>query len=141
MAKAKTAKAKGLSTEEKAAMKEMLAERAGKGEGEAAVLAAIAAMPPADRALAERVHAIVKENAPSLAPKTWYGFPAYASKEGVVCFFKAASKFKERYATLGFNTAAKLDDGAMWVTSFALLRIGDAEEKKIAALVKKAVGG
>src|SRR5581483_10592014 len=87
---------------------------AGKGEGEAAVLAAIAAMPPADRALAERVHAIVKENAPSLAPKTWYGFPAYASKEGVVCFFKAASKFKERYATLGFNTAAKLDDGAMW---------------------------
>ncbi|MEA3198947.1 MAG: hypothetical protein QOE90_375 [Thermoplasmata archaeon] len=140
MAKAKAAKAKGLSTAEKGAMKEMLAERAGKGEGEAAVLAAIAKMPPSDRAMAERFHAIVKANAPSLTPKTWYGFPAYASKEGVVCFFKAASKFKERYATLGFNTPAKLDEGAMWVTSFALLSIGDAAEKRIAALLKKAVG-
>src|SRR5581483_556495 len=127
MAQTKTPRKKsapGLSAEERAAMKETMAERAGKGEGEQAVLDKIAQMGPADRRMAERLHAIVKANAPGLKPRTWYGMPAYANDEGVVCFFKAASKFKERYATLGFNTPAKLDDGPMWVTSFALLEIG-----------------
>ena len=107
--------------------------------GESAVLAAIAAMPPHDRRMAERIHAIVKETAPQLMPKTWYGMPAYARDGKVVVFFKAASKFGMRYADLGFNEEANLDDGAMWPDAFALKDIGPAEEKRIAALVKKAV--
>ncbi len=112
---------------------------AGRAEGEKAVRAAIAAMPQPDRAMAERLHAIVKESAPELSPKTWYGMPAYAKDDKVVCFFKNASKFKERYATLGFDTAANLDEGGMWPTSFALTTLTRADEAKIAALVKKAV--
>ena len=124
-------------------MKERAAEtrrsRAGKADGEGEVLAKIAEMPPADRALAERVHAIVKASAPELSPKTWYGMPAYAKDGKVVCFFQSAHKFKARYATLGFNDRANLDDGAMWPTAFALTKLTAAEEKKIGALVKKAV--
>lgn len=110
-----------------------------KADGETAVLEAIAAMPEADRALAEKVHAIVKANAPNLAPKTWYGMPAYARDGRVVCFFQSADKFKSRYATFGFQHEANLDDGAMWPTSFALKEIKAAEEAKISELVKKAV--
>lgn len=117
--------------------KEMKAA-AGRAEGEKAVRAAIAAMPPSDRAMAERLHAIIKEVAPELSPKTWYGMPAYAKDDKVVCFFKNASKFKERYATFGFDSAANLDDGAMWPTSYALTSLTRADEAKIAALVKKA---
>jgi uncharacterized protein YdhG (YjbR/CyaY superfamily) len=132
-----------LSDEELQALKETKAERrqGGKGDGEADLLAKVAEMPEPDRKVAERLHAIVKANAPQLSPKTWYGMPAYADKDGkVVCFFTAASKFKSRYATFGFNDAAKLDDGSMWPTSFALTSLGDAEEKRIAALVRQAVG-
>ena len=133
--------------EEKAAMKarakELKAEaRANKDKaaGESAVLAAIAAMPEPDRALAKRLHVIVKASAPTLSPKTWYGMPAYANKDGnVVCFFTPASKFKSRYATFGFNDGANLDEGAMWPTSFALKALTDTEEARISALVKKAV--
>ena len=132
--------------DEKAAMKarakEMKAEaRAGKDRlaGEQAVLEAIAAMPEADRVIAERIHAIVTENAPDLAPKTWYGMPAYAKDGNVVCFFQAADKFKARYATLGFNDRAKLDDGDMWATSFALRKLSAKDEARVAALVKQAV--
>lgn len=133
--------------EEKAAMKaraqELKAEaRASKDRaaGESAVLAAIAAMPEPDRAMAKRLHAIVKASAPALSPKTWYGMPAYANKDGkVVCFFTPASKFKTRYATFGFNDDADLDEGAMWATSFALKELTAAEEERISALVKKAV--
>ena len=111
-----------------------------KAEGEKDLLAKISEMPKQDRVMAERLHAIVKATAPGLAPKTWYGMPAYANEDGkVVCFFTPASKFKERYATFGFNAAANLDKGAMWPTSFALKDLGAAEEKQIAALVKKAV--
>lgn len=132
---------KGLTAEERAALKETLQERKGKGEGESAVLAKIAAMAAPDRALAQRVHAIVKASAPQLSPRTWYGMPAYANEDGkVVCFFQDAAKFKARYATLGFNDSANLDEGAMWPTSFALKKLTAAEEAKIAALVKKAVG-
>ena len=107
---------------------------------EKAVLAQIAEMPQKDRALAKRVHAIVKDSAPDLSPKTWYGMPAYANGDGkVVCFFQSADKFKSRYATFGFNDEAKLDEGNMWPTSFALKKLTAADEKKIAALVKKAV--
>jgi uncharacterized protein YdhG (YjbR/CyaY superfamily) len=134
---------KGFSAEEKAAMKERARElkaEANKVEGENAALAAIAAMPEPDRSMASRLHEIVKASAPALSPKTWYGMPAYANKDGkVVCFFTAASKFDSRYATFGFNDDANLDEGAMWPTSFALKELTDAEEKKIAALVKKAV--
>jgi uncharacterized protein YdhG (YjbR/CyaY superfamily) len=131
---------KGLTAEERAALKETLRERKGEGQGESAVLARIAAMPAPDRALAQRVHAIVKASAPELSPKTWYGMPAYANKDGkVVCFFQDAAKFKARYATFGFNDTANLDEGAMWPTSFALKKLTAAEEAKIAALVKKAV--
>ncbi|HSB89832.1 MAG TPA: DUF1801 domain-containing protein [Anaerolineales bacterium] len=130
----------GLSAEERAAMKETLRERKGAGEGENAVLTKIAAMAAPDRALAQRVHAIVKASAPGLVPKTWYGMPAYANKDGkVVCFFQDAAKFKARYATLGFSDTANLDEGAMWATSFALRKLTPTEEAKIAALVKKAV--
>jgi uncharacterized protein YdhG (YjbR/CyaY superfamily) len=126
--------AKKFTAEERAAMK----ERAKDQEGEKAVLAKIAEMPPADRKMAKQLHAIVKANAPSLSPKTWYGMPAYAKDGKVVCFFKSAHKFKERYATFGFNDTANLDKGAMWPTSFALKELTAAEEAKIGRLVKKA---
>ena len=111
-----------------------------RADGEADLLAKIAEMPKADRVIAERIHAIVTSSAPGLSPKTWYGMPAYAKDGKVVCFFQSAAKFKSRYATFGFNDAAKLDDGAMWPTSFALKELTAADETKIAALVKKAVG-
>jgi uncharacterized protein YdhG (YjbR/CyaY superfamily) len=133
---------KGFTAEERAAMKERAQElkaETRKAEGEKDVLAKIAEMPEPDRALAERLHAIVKASAPALSPKTWYGMPAYAKDGKVVCFFQSAQKFKSRYATFGFNDAANLDEGAMWPTSFALKELTAAEETKIAALVKKAV--
>ena len=117
--------------------KELKAARIG-AEGEADVLAKIAEMPEADRVMAERIHGIVKANAPDLAARTWYGMPAYTKDGKVVCFFKAADKFKSRYATFGFEEAANLDEGAMWPTSFALKKLTAADEKKIGALVKKA---
>jgi uncharacterized protein YdhG (YjbR/CyaY superfamily) len=135
-------KPKGFTAEERAAMKERAQEmkaEARRADGERAVLAKIAEMPEPDRALARRVHAIIKASAPALAPKTWYGMPAYAKEGKVVCFFQSADKFKSRYATLGFNDAANLDEGAMWPTSFALKELTAAEEAKIGALVKKAV--
>jgi uncharacterized protein YdhG (YjbR/CyaY superfamily) len=135
--------AKGLTAEERAALKERLKEEKAEREGKAAesdVLAKIAEMPEPDRSLAKRLHDIVKASAPSLSPKTWYGMPAYATKDGkIVCFFTAASKFNSRYATFGFNDAANLDEGAMWPTSFALKELTAVEEARIAALVKKAV--
>jgi uncharacterized protein YdhG (YjbR/CyaY superfamily) len=130
-----------LTAEERAAMKELVQERkaAARGEdGESAVLGKIAEMPEPDRAMAERLHAIVKASAPSLSPKTWYGMPAYAKDGKVVCFFQSAAKFKARYATFGFSDKANLDDGNMWPTYFALKELTSAEEKKIAGLVKKA---
>jgi uncharacterized protein YdhG (YjbR/CyaY superfamily) len=136
---------KGFTAEERAAMKaraqELKAEeRASKNraEGERDVLAAIAAMKEPDRAMAKRLHAIIEAAAPALWPKTWYGMPAYARDGKVVCFFKSAGKFNSRYATLGFEEAANLDEGAMWPTSFALPELTAADEKKISALVKKA---
>jgi uncharacterized protein YdhG (YjbR/CyaY superfamily) len=144
VAKAAKAAAKssgGFSAEERAAMKERSQEvrkGRGKADGESDVLAKIAEMSKADRALAERIHAIVKASAPDLTPKTWYGMPAYAKDGAIVCFFQNADKFKARYATLGFNDKANLDDGAMWPTAFALAELTPAVEKKIAALVKKA---
>lgn len=136
----KTAKAGGgLTAEERAALRETVRERKGAND-ESAVLAAIAKMPPADRAMAKRVHEIVKASAPDLTAKTWYGMPAYANTDGkVVCFFQDANKFKARYATFGFSDTASLDDGAMWPTSYALTKLTAAEEKRIADLVKKAV--
>jgi uncharacterized protein YdhG (YjbR/CyaY superfamily) len=132
-----------LTAEEKAAMKETVQERraAARGENdEKALLAKIAEMPASDRAMAKRLHAIVTASAPALAPKTWYGMPAYANKDGkIICFFTPASKFKSRYASFGFNDDANLVDGAMWPTSFALKELTAADEKKIGALVKKAV--
>jgi uncharacterized protein YdhG (YjbR/CyaY superfamily) len=128
----------GLTAEEKAAMRETLRERKSPG-GEKEVLAKIAEMPKSDREMAERLHSIVKAVAPDLSPRTWYGMPAYAKDGKVVCFFQSADKFKARYATLGFSDKASLDDGTMWPTSFALKELTAADEKKIAALVKKAV--
>lgn len=137
------------SDDEHAAIKEYAAEvrsaakkksGAKSDDGEAEVLAKIAEMPPADRALAERVHAIVKATAPGLSVKTWYGMPAYAKDDKVVCFFQSAHKFKTRYATLGFSDKAKLDEGNVWPSAFALKGLTEADEKKIAALVKRAVG-
>ena len=113
--------------------------RAGKADGESEVLAKIAEMPEPDRAMAERLHALIKASAPALAPRTWYGMPAYAKDGNVVCFFQSAQKFKTRYATLGFSDKANLDDGAMWPTAFALTELTAAEEARIGALVKKAV--
>src|ERR1700688_4716828 len=113
--------------------------RADKADGESAVLATIAAMPQPDRALGERLHAIIRASAPALAPRLWYGMPAYAKDGKVVCFFQSAQKFKTRYATLGFMHEANLDDGAMWPTAFALKELTDADETRIGALVKKAV--
>jgi uncharacterized protein YdhG (YjbR/CyaY superfamily) len=133
---------KGFTAEERAAIKERAQElkaETRKAEGERDVLAKIAEMPEPDRALAERLHAIVKASAPALTPKTWYGMPAYAKDGKVVCFFQSADKFKSRYATFGFSDEANLDKGAMWPTSFALKELTAAEEAKIAALVKKAV--
>jgi uncharacterized protein YdhG (YjbR/CyaY superfamily) len=135
-------KSKGFTPEERAAMKERARElkaEANKAEGEKMLLAKIAEMKGSDRAMAKRLHEIVKATAPDLGPKTWYGMPAYAKDDKVVCFFKAASKFKSRYAEFGFNEAANLDEGAMWPIVFALKELTAAEEKKIAALVKKAV--
>ncbi|GAB4451069.1 MAG: DUF1801 domain-containing protein [Anaerolineales bacterium] len=139
----KSTPSQGLSAEEKAALKETLKERkiaANKEEMEKAALEAIAKMKEPDRSMARRIHEIVKAAAPELTPKTWYGMPAYADKNGkVICFFQAASKFNTRYATFGFQHDAHLDDGNMWPASFALVKLTPAEEKKIAALVKKAV--
>ncbi|MGI9070835.1 MAG: iron chaperone [Bryobacteraceae bacterium] len=113
--------------------------RAGKANGESAVLAKIAALPQPDRTMADRLHAIIKANGPALSPKTWYGMPAYAKDGNVVCFFQSAQKFKTRYATLGFSDKANLDEGHMWPTAFALKELTAADEAKIGALVKKAV--
>ena len=138
----KAAKYEGFSKEEIAAMKETARERkaAARGEDqEQAVLERIASMPQPDRTMARRIHEIVRTTAPDLEPRTWYGMPAYAKDGKVVCFFQDAAKFKARYATVGFNDAANLDDGAMWPTSFALKALTAKEEAKIAALVKKAV--
>ena len=135
-------KSKGFTAEERAAMNERAQElkaEAAKADGESAVLAKIAEMRGPDRAMAKRLHAIVKASAPDLSPKTWYGMPAYAKDGKVVCFFQSAEKFKARYATLGFSDQANLDNGAMWPTSFALKELTAAEETKIGALVKKAV--
>jgi uncharacterized protein YdhG (YjbR/CyaY superfamily) len=141
-------KSKGFTDEERVAMKERAQElkaaarrgpRADKTDGESAVLAKIAEMPKSDRAIAQRLHAIVKASAPALSPRTWYGMPAYAKDGKVVCFFQSAQKFKSRYATFGFNDAANLDEGAMWPTSFALTELTATEEARIRALVKKAV--
>ena len=135
--------AKGFTDEERAAMKERARElkaEARNADGERDLLAKIAEMPEEDRAIAERLHAIVKASAPDLAPKTWYGMPAYARSDGkLICFFKSADKFKSRYATFGFEENAKLDEGSMWATSWALTKLTAADEAKIGALVKKAV--
>lgn len=149
MAGAKNSSYEGFTAEERVAMKEHAQEqkkaarrgsRADKAaEAERDVLAKIAEMPDSDRIMAERVHAIVKANAPVLAPKLWYGMPAYALDGKVVCFFQSAAKFKSRYATLGFNDPAKLDEGTMWATAFALTEVTDEAEARIAALVKQAV--
>ena len=139
---------KGFTDEERAAMRERARElkadgrrgpRGGKADGESDVLAKIAEMPEPDRAMAERLHAIVKASAPGLTPRTWYGMPAYAKDGKVVCFFQSAQKFKTRYATFGFSDKANLDEGSLWPISFAVKKLTSAEEKKIGALVKKAV--
>jgi uncharacterized protein YdhG (YjbR/CyaY superfamily) len=134
-----------LTDEERAAMREHIQELteerrgASQADGESAVLAKIAALPKPERAMAERLHAIIKANGPALSPKTWYGMPAYAKGGNVVCFFQSAQKFKTRYATLGFSDKANLDEGHMWPTAFALKEMTAAEEEKIGALVKKAL--
>ncbi len=141
-------KSQGFTDEEHGAMKERIQELkaaarlgpgADKGDGESAVLAKIAEMPEPDRAIGKRLHAIIKEGAPALSPRLWYGMPAYAKEGKVVCFFQTAQKFKTRYATFGFSDKANLDEDAMWPTAFALKRLTSAEEARIAALVKKAV--
>ena len=136
----KDKKSEGFTAEEKAAMRARAKELKAAAEGEEAVLSALAAMSPDDRALGERIHAIVKETAPDLTPKTWYGMPAYANKDGkVVLYFRNAEKFKERYAMLGFNDTANLDDGSMWPVAFALTKLTKADEARIAKLLKQAV--
>ena len=139
----------GLTDEERDAIREHVQElkaearrgpRASKAEGESAVLEKIAALPRPDRVMAERLHAIIKANVPALSPKTWYGMPAYAKDGNVVCFFQSGQKFKTRYATFGFSDKAKLDEGHMWPTAFALKELTTTEEAKIVALLKKAVG-
>jgi hypothetical protein len=146
--KQRSAEGTTFTDEERAAMKERARElkaaarrgpRAAKADGESDVLAKIAEMPQPDRAMAERIHAIVKVSAPALSAKTWYGMPAYARDGKIVCFFQAADKFKARYATFGFNDTANLDEGGMWPTSWALTTLTDADEAKISALVRKAV--
>jgi uncharacterized protein YdhG (YjbR/CyaY superfamily) len=135
-----SAKSQGFTDEERAAMKERAQElKARKGDEEDAVLAKLAEMPEPDRTIGERLHALVKATAPVLSPKLWYGMPAYARNGKVVCFFQSAAKFKARYPTLGFSDEAKLDDGAMWATSYALTEWTDALEEQIAALLGKAV--
>ena len=134
-----TNKKEGFTAEEKAAMRARARELKDKTDGETAVRAAIAAMSPKDRTIAKRVHELVTAAAPDLTPKTWYGMPAYAKDGKVVCFFRDAGKFKERYAMFGFNDSAKLDNGSMWPVAFALTELNAAVEKKITALVKKAV--
>ena len=135
-----TKRTDGFTAEEKAAMRARAKELKAAAEGEEAVLSALAAMSPDDRAPGERIHAIVKETAPDLTPKTWYGMPAYANKDGkVVLYFRNAEKFKERYAMLGFNDTANLDDGSMWPVSFALTKLTKADEARIAKLLKQAV--
>ena len=134
----------GFSDEERAAAKERVRElkaaaRPGKADGESDVLAKIAEMPEPDRAMAERIHAVIKTSTPALSPRTWYGMPAYAKDGNVVCFFRSAQKFKTRYATLGFSDKANLDEGNMWPTDFALTQLTAADEARIGALVKKAV--
>ncbi|MFE6818414.1 iron chaperone [Streptomyces sp. NPDC057677] len=144
-----SAKYDGFTEEERDAMKERATElkstarrgsRSAKADGEADALAKIAEMTDTDRVLAERIHAIVKEHAPGLAPKTWYGMPAYAKDGKVVCFFQSAQKFKSRYATLGFSDLAQLDEGSLWATSYALTELTDADEARIAALIARAAG-
>jgi uncharacterized protein YdhG (YjbR/CyaY superfamily) len=135
-----TTKNEGFSAEEKAAMKARARELKDKTDGESAVRAAIAEMSPQDRAIAKRLHELIKAAAPDLSPKTWYGMPAYARDGKVLCFFRNAGKFKERYAMFGFNDSAKLDDGSMWPIAFALTKLTAADEARIGALVKKAVG-
>jgi uncharacterized protein YdhG (YjbR/CyaY superfamily) len=136
-----TKKKESFSAEEKAAMRARARELKAAAQGEEAIDAALADMTPSDRALGKKIHAIVKETAPGLTPKTWYGMPAYANKDGkVVVFFRDAGKFKERYAMLGFNDSARLDDGSMWPIAYALTKLTAADEKQIRALVKKAVG-
>jgi hypothetical protein len=131
--------AKGFTAEERDAMKERVRElKAGKADGESAVLAKIAAMPEPDRGMGKRLHAIIKVNAPGLSPKLWYGMPAYAKDDKIVCFFQSAQKFKTRYATFGFSDKANLDEGHMWPTAFAVKELTAAEEARIGALVKKA---
>jgi uncharacterized protein YdhG (YjbR/CyaY superfamily) len=133
---------KGFTDEEKAAMRDRVQElRAAeeRADGESAVLAKIASMPAADRALGKRLHSIIKASAPALSPKLWYGMPAYAKDGKIVCFFQSAQKFKTRYATLGFSDEANLDEGALWPVAFALKELTTAEEARIGALVKKAV--
>ena len=138
--KRKQQKNQGFTAEEKAAMRARARELKAAEDGESAVRAALAAMAPSDRAIGKRLHALVKESAPDLLPKTWYGMPAYANKDGkVVCFFRNATKFKERYAMFGFNDSAKLDDGSMWPIAFALKKLTKADEARIAKLVKQAV--
>jgi hypothetical protein len=141
-------KSPGFTDDERAAMKDRARElkreahggqRADQADGESDVLAKIAEMPEPDRAMAKRLHALIKTSAPMLSPKTWYGMPAYAKDGKVVCFFQSAQKFKSRYATLGFSDQANLDDGAMWPTSFALTELTPTEEARIAALVQRAV--
>jgi len=135
-------KSTGFTDEERAAMKERARELkagTGKADGESDVLAKIAEMPETDRAMAERLHALIKASAPALSPRTWYGMPAYAKDGKVVCFFQSAQKFKARYATFGFSDKANLDEGAMWPTSFALKELTATEEVRIVALVEKAV--
>src|SRR2546427_1885064 len=139
---------KGFTDEERAAMKERARElkasarrapRADKADGESAVLAKIAEMPEPDRAMGERLHAVIKASAPALSPRLWYGMPAYAKDGNVICFFQSAQKFKTRYATLGFSDKANLDEGAMWPNAYALTELTAADEARIGALVKKAV--
>jgi hypothetical protein len=133
-------KSKGFTAEEKAAMKARVRELKAAEDGESAIRAALAAMSPDDRAIGERIDALVRESAPDLVPKTWYGMPAYAKDGKVVVFFRNAEKFKERYAMLGFNDSASLDEGSMWPIAFAIKKLTSADEAKIRALVKKAVG-
>ena len=141
MSKTKTTRkaAEGFSAEEKAAMRARARELKANEDGESAVRAAIAKMSPQDRAIAKRLHELIKATAPELTPKTWYGMPAYAKDGKVVCFFRNAGKFKERYAMIGFNDTAQLDQGSMWPVAFALTKLTAADEKKIRAMVKKAV--
>ena len=139
-AKSTTATSKAFTEEERGAIRDRVQEmKAGKGEGESAVLAKIAEMREPDRTMAKRLHAIIKDSVPGLSPRLWYGMPAYAKDDKVVCFFQAAAKFKTRYATFGFSDKANLDEGNMWPTGFAVKGLTAAEESRIAALVRKAV--